>query len=135
MDDRNGNWDTYAKLLDWRSLGTEEAAYNPQPSAHGLSAHPNPFTQFTVISYWLPVVGRLSEEQITRYTSHMTLAVYNLSGQLIRTFDLTNHRAPFNRITWDRRDEQGNESVTGIYFVRLAVKEEIADTRKLVLVR
>ena len=72
--------------------------------------YPNPFNLQTVISYEVPVFGDFSS---------ITLKIYNLLGQEIRT--LVNEPQPAARymVAWDGRDNDSREVTSGIYLYQL----------------
>jgi len=89
--------------------------------------HPNPFTNKTEISYELPAI------------THITISVYNLVGQLVRTLEDSYKKAGYYTITWDGKNEDGIRLKNGIYFcnVKAIIKNEenLVDTLKMILVR
>lgn len=89
--------------------------------------HPNPFTNKTEISYELPAI------------THITINVYNLVGQLVRTLEDSYKEAGYYTITWDGKNEDGIRLKNGIYFcnVKAIIKNEenLVDTKKMLLVR
>jgi hypothetical protein len=85
-------------------------------------AVPNPFTQGTVLSYQLATSG------------HVSLAVYNVEGQLVRRLLDGVSEAGSHRVLWDGRDEVGSEVSRGVYFCRMEC-EGFRATSKVVLVR
>ncbi|PIP13168.1 MAG: hypothetical protein COX48_05045, partial [bacterium (Candidatus Stahlbacteria) CG23_combo_of_CG06-09_8_20_14_all_34_7] len=80
----------------------------PKPTAFALLQNtPNPFNDITMIEYAVPVKGKV------------TLAIYNITGNLIRTIvnevkDVAWYRASFNG-----KDNSGREIASGIYFYKL----------------
>jgi hypothetical protein len=86
--------------------------------------YPNPFNPNTTISYVIP---RDREEQ------HVTIAVYNLRGQLVKT--LVNERTPpgFYSITWDGRDQYRESVSSGVYLYCIQTGD-FNSTRKMLLV-
>ncbi len=83
---------------------------------------PNPFNPGTKIEFSLP-----SRQDVT-------LRVYDIRGQLVRTLvsgplDEGSHAA-----TWNGQDDSGGVMATGVYFYRL-VTEEGALTRKMTLLK
>ena len=74
-------------------------------------------------------------------TSHpipITLKVYNILGQEVRTLVDEEQRAGNYRVLWDGRDNSGKGVSSGIYFCRLEVKGDrlkVEKTRKMVLLR
>ena len=92
-----------------------------------LANYPNPFNPET----WIPY--RLAED------AFVTLAIYDLSGQPVRTLDV-GHRiasAYENRskaIYWDGRNEVGEQVASGVYFYNLSTGNYSA-TRKMLVVK
>jgi len=89
-----------------------------------LPNYPNPFNPETVITY------RISLER----PEPVSLRIYNLLGQQVRTLSEGVQAAGQHRIIWDGRDDAGRALSAGIYFARLQVGAS-GQTRKLVLVR
>lgn len=83
---------------------------------------PNPFTGSTVISYAVPAA------------SHVSLSIYNVNGQLVKTVVEGNVEAGAHRATWDGTDNRGSRVARGIYFCRMAAGEFSA-TGKVVLLK
>ena len=71
-----------------------------------LTAYPNPFNS-TVNIYYNNPKG-----------SDLWLEIFNLKGQLVKSFDLVNDRAGY--IIWDGTNNEGAEVTSGIYFVKAA---------------
>ncbi len=87
-----------------------------------LEAIPNPFNPATTIRYELASPG------------HVTLAVYDVGGRLVRVLvDQTLPAGPHDAI-WDGRGVGGSVSASGVYFYRL-IASGFAETRKMVLLR
>ena len=99
----------------------EEPILNKQSFA--LQIVPNPFREFSVISYQLPVKSKVS------------LAIYDVVGRLIKTLVQTSKLEPgtYNLI-WDGKTDEGQYVSPGIYFCRLEAKG-YKITEKLVLLR
>ncbi|MBD3340004.1 MAG: T9SS type A sorting domain-containing protein [Candidatus Lokiarchaeota archaeon] len=90
--------------------------------------YPNPFNPETIIHYQVP-----SEAKIT-------LRVFNLNGQLVKTLLSEIHKIGDYSKTWDGKDESGNILPSGVYFYQLKAQaentgENFMETRKMVLVR
>jgi hypothetical protein len=85
-------------------------------------AVPNPSRGGTLISYDLPVETQVS------------LKVYNLSGQLVRTLVAGKEKAGYRQVSWDGRSEVGSHVASGVYFYRMETGS-FAATKKLVVVR
>ena len=95
--------------------------------------YPNPFAgtvenPSTVISFQLPV------------NSQVTLALYSITGQLVR--ELVNGEMNIGQqvMRWDGRDRLGNAAAAGMYLYRLTVRDKngevvFTQTRRLALIR
>jgi hypothetical protein len=94
-----------------------------------LTAHPNPFTHKTVISYQLSDV-------VAYCDTPLQLQIYDLAGRLIRTFLINQStNSLIYSITWDRTDNSGRKVKSGIYFCKLEVSNKFSKTKKLILLR
>ncbi len=84
--------------------------------------YPNPFNPQTTIDFSLP------------RSALVTIDVYNLLGETIRT--LVSQTMPPGRhaVIWDGRDDDGGEVSSGVYFYRLRA-DDFSATRKMLLVR
>jgi hypothetical protein len=99
------------------------------PTAFELSQnYPNPFNPSTTIKFTLP------SPKVGAATLPTTLKIYNVLGEVVRTF-LDEPMAPgvYHKI-WDGRDDQGNQVASGIYFYRLRAGD-FEDTKKMVLMK
>ncbi len=83
---------------------------------------PNPFNPSTVISYQLPV------------NSQVSLKIYNLLGQEVRTLVNGYETAGTKQITWDGKDNHGNTVSSGVYIYRLQAGK-YCQTRKCLLIK
>jgi phosphodiesterase/alkaline phosphatase D-like protein len=78
------------------------------PNQFGLSQnYPNPFNPSTKIKY-----------QLAR-DSHVSLTVYDILGQKVRTLINELQQAGYYNITWDGNNDAGNKASSGIYIYRL----------------
>ncbi len=84
--------------------------------------HPNPFNPQTTISFRL------------LRSSDVSVDVYNVLGENIRTLVFGRKTAGRHSILWNGRDENGEEVPSGIYFYRLAT-DEFSDTKKMLLLK
>jgi len=102
--------------------GVAGGAGVPQPAATALvGVFPNPFNPTTIIRYDLAAEGAVS------------LGVYGLLGQPVRT--LVDRRLPAGRysITWDGLDEHGRPAASGTYLVRLTTLGAVMTQRATLL--
>jgi flagellar hook assembly protein FlgD len=84
--------------------------------------HPNPFNPETEISYSLP------EE------TWVTIKVYNISGQLVKTLVDDVKPAGKHTVTWNGTNQSNSRVATGVYFYRMET-ERFQKTVKMVLVK
>ena len=96
-----------------------------------LPPSPNPFTSTTLISYSVP-------SAVDRRRTAVSLAVYDLSGRMVRTLvneTLTTDHLPLTTaVSWDGKDGSGQRVPAGIYFIKLRVGN-LTIARKAVLLR
>ena len=85
-------------------------------------ATPNPLTTRATIRFGLKEPGNVS------------LKVYNLRGERVRTLMEGYHKAGLHKGVWDLKDEERREVSSGVYFYRLTF-QGVSETRKIVLVR
>lgn len=88
--------------------------------------YPNPFNSTTLIRYTLSAVrGR---------PSAVSLSIYNIAGQLVRSL-VDQERLPGRySVSWDGKDNTGQDVASGVYLCKLRVKN-LAQTVKMVLLR
>ena len=81
---------------------------NLTPLTFGLGRMgPNPFIQATTINYQLPQAGLVN------------MAVYNITGQRVRTLVSQNLPPGYYSQVWDGRNDGGRALSAGVYIVRL----------------
>jgi hypothetical protein len=84
--------------------GQEELLSETIPESYGLEQnYPNPFNPTTEIAFGIPEAGEVK------------LAIFNLSGQLVRTLVSGQLSAGNHRVTWNATDERGQRVASGIY--------------------
>ena len=105
--------------------GVEEEGALPVPEEFDLEpAYPNPFNPKTMIRFTIPS------------PAHVELAVFDLSGQRIRTLERRDMEDGKGQVEWDGRDESGAAVASGIYLCRLrANRGRWTATRKMALIR
>jgi len=84
--------------------------------------YPNPFNPTTTIRYSLP------------NTQRVTLAIYNLQGQKVRTLINFTQQTNEHQAVWDGRNDSGEAVSSGVYVYRLTAGE-FSESRKMVLLR
>lgn len=84
--------------------------------------YPNPFNPSTCISYNLPK------------STHVTLKIYNIQGQLIRTLIDGSQIAGAKTILWNGMDEHGIKASSGIYIYQITTPE-FRTSKKMMLIQ
>lgn len=91
--------------------------------------YPNPFNPITTIKYQLP------EE------SYVSLKIYNILGQEIKTLMEGVQKAGYNTISWDSKNNLGVKVSSGIYIYKLDAKslsnpdKRFTQIRKMILLK
>ena len=93
------------------------------PTFYLKQNYPNPFNPETVIEFSL------------NKTQHIKLAVYNVTGQLIRVMENTLKSSGNHKVHWDGRDDKGRLVSSGIYYYILETDLGLSQTKKAILIR
>jgi M6 family metalloprotease-like protein len=95
----------------------------PAPSEFALKQnYPNPFNPTTTIPFDI------------KERTHVTLTIYNLRGQVVRTLVDEDLDARTYGYQWNGRNDAGQSVSSGVYFYKL-VAGDFQDVRKLVLTK
>jgi Spy/CpxP family protein refolding chaperone len=84
--------------------------------------YPNPANPETQINYTLGV------------SDDVRIQIYNISGQLVRTYDIGYQRQGSYSVRWDGRHQNGQSVASGVYFYRIQAGEH-ALTNRIVLLK
>ena len=84
--------------------------------------YPNPFNPTTTLRFDLPEL------------SDMTLIIYNMLGQKVKTFSMQSIPAGYHSVTWDATNDYGEQVGAGVYLYQLQTKDFVK-TRKMVLLK
>ncbi|NIP41425.1 MAG: S8 family serine peptidase, partial [candidate division Zixibacteria bacterium] len=108
-------------LYDSRHSGILPPTYGKEPPApsDSLSSPPQPAGFFLAQNYPNPFNASTRIQFRLLRSSEVTLDIYNLLGQKIRTLANRHFSAGEHQIIWNGRDENGNEVASGVYFYRL----------------
>lgn len=98
------------------------SAFEPETGLKIYDNYPNPFNPSTTIRYYLPQDARV------------TLTVYNVLGEVVRTLVNEQSAAGEKSIVWDGRDNFGREVSSGVYIYRVQASKFV-QTRKMMLMR
>jgi subtilisin family serine protease len=93
------------------------------PKAYALrEARPSVMSRETRVEFDLPKAGNLS------------LVVYNLAGQVVRTLLEGTHSGGTYEVVWNGKNEQGLQVPSGVYFVKLNAGA-FSDSKRIVVVK
>ena len=92
------------------------------PGRKTLVNYPNPFRPTTTIAYELAA------------PAHVRLAIYDVSGRLVRVLKDAPSESGRQIATWDGIGEGGVKVASGVYFCRLEAGSR-AETRRIVLLK
>ncbi|MFC1565056.1 FlgD immunoglobulin-like domain containing protein [candidate division KSB1 bacterium] len=84
--------------------------------------YPNPFNPETMIRFGLPNSGSV------------TLKIYNILGQEVRTVVDGFRNAGIHTVKWDGRNNTGQRVATGVYIYRLITSESMT-VKKMIMIR
>ncbi len=127
----------YLTIAELQLFGSPVPAVFGKNSAYSLQAkptdfaldqnYPNPFNPETVISYHLPVAAKV------------TLNIYNIQGQLIRSLVNQNLNSGSYQAIWNGMNDRGEKVGSGIYIYRIESVNEnneiFSFTRKMSLMK
>lgn len=85
--------------------------------------YPNPFNPGTTIRYDIPSGKKI----------YITLCIYNIRGQLVKTLVEDYHTAGRYSINWDGTNYRGDRISSGIYWYRLTAGKNILSKRMVLL--
>ncbi len=110
-------------LYEFDQLVDVPQSSQPLPESFELSQnYPNPFNPTTTISYSLP------------RRSNVTIEIFNLLGQRIRTLVDESQSSGPHRVDWDGRDAAGKTVSSGVYLYRLKAGESV-QSKKMILLK
>ena len=93
------------------------------PSVFSLSQnYPNPFNPTTRMQIGVPEA------------SHVTVKVYDILGQLVKTLVNDDRPEGYQTITWDGTSDAGRAVASGVYFIRMEA-EKFVQIQKVVMMK
>ena len=108
----------YVNRYDYLSIESEGI-----PTEFALHEnYPNPFNPTTTLRFDLPEVSNIS------------LTIYNMLGQKIRTYDMQSAAAGYHTLKWNATNDYGDPVGAGVYLYQLQAKDFVK-TRKMVLLK
>jgi len=122
------SWDSTASMNGPRSLTIDVSGLLALdgiglPEVFALhNNYPNPFNPVTNITYDIPEVAQV------------TLEIYNVSGQKVRTLAQGQHEPGRYRIQWNATNDYGNPLSSGMYIYRIHAGDFVS-VKKLILMK
>jgi hypothetical protein len=93
------------------------------PRAYKLAQNvPNPFNPSTSVTFAMKDKGVV------------TLKIYNVAGQLVRTLMNGTKDVGSYTVTWDGKNDRGGAVASGVYFYKMETKD-FSQTKKMVMLR
>ncbi|MGI0015239.1 MAG: laminin B domain-containing protein, partial [Nitrososphaera sp.] len=127
-----GQWtSTFDLSMAPSTTAVEESEISAPVTSYQLEQnYPNPFSQIprfagnpsTMIRFALPQAGEVS------------LAIYNINGQLVKRLIASEMRAGRHSVIWDAKDDRGQHVTSGVYLYVLKAGNFVSQ-RKLVLMK
>ncbi|MGD8779903.1 MAG: FlgD immunoglobulin-like domain containing protein [Ignavibacteria bacterium] len=100
------------------------------PKEYSLSQnYPNPFNPTTIINYGLPE------------KSDVKMKIYDITGRLIKIFNITQQSAGYHNIAWNGRNNNGTKVASGVYIYRMQAipleggSQPFIQTKKMILLK
>lgn len=112
----------YATIMYSFSSGVEEKELFSDAQNVKLEAYPNPMNRDATIRYQVPVESKVS------------LKIYDLSGNLVKTLLQDNKKAGYHTVSWNGKNKYEEEVPTGIYFLSMETGNSKA-TKKLTILK
>ena len=114
-----GNSDLVEVNFEYAGTGTE----NILPLITKLTGnYPNPFNPTTTINF------------STKETGYVSINIYNMRGQLVKTLVNGELDRNYYEIVWDGKDNSGKSTASGIYFYKMKA-QDYNSTKKMILMK
>jgi hypothetical protein len=116
----DSDWNPYNRPVYWGAASDDGVVEMPVQSDL-FANYPNPFNPTTTIGFAVTSEGEVS------------IAIYNLKGQLVRGLVSGVYRSGSYSVTWDGTDDDGRTVSSGIYFYRMLAGEYVSMRRMILL--
>jgi hypothetical protein len=130
---KSGDYSLMAELYIFEDRGNSSDGFNVfqnLPKSYSLNQnYPNPFRGKTTIQYQLP------------QDSQVSLKIYNIVGQLVKTLTDKDQDAGNYSVRWNGTDKNGIKVSSGVYFYRFVAQDlkisslKYISTRKIVYLK
>jgi hypothetical protein len=115
------NVEAAQSILDQIITGVPGFEMSPPMATRLLANSPNPFNPSTTIRFQLA------------QPAHVELAIYDVSGRLVRTLTNEQFGSGVHSLEWNGRDEKGRCAASGVYLCRLVTGSSVYSRRVLML--
>jgi hypothetical protein len=120
--DHDNNWHAFAGIAyDAIEPGTPVPEPQTAISSAIKGVYPNPFNPTTTLYFEIDEAAPVS------------LAIYNIRGQKVRSFDLGQLPSGSHNVTWNGASDSGAHCGSGVYFLKLVTGSRTDMTRVLML--
>jgi hypothetical protein len=115
-----------AKIVSGDTSNSKAQLTPTTPKIFGLSQnYPNPFNPVAVIEF---TIGS------DHPGSHITLKIYNIAGQLVKTLVDEEKTPGTYSVTWDGKNNSNEEVASGVYFYELK-SNNLRESKRMVLIK
>lgn len=118
------SWDTISTVISITSTSIPTKQGKTPERFALLQNYPNPFNPATTIAFLLPAHAQVYD---------VSLEIFDLNGQRIRTLLKDNLTAGKHQAVWDGRNDKGNLTGSGLYIYRLRAGSFITYKKMLLL--
>jgi hypothetical protein len=87
---------------------------------------------FNVICYPNPFQDQIVFQFYLNRQQNVSINIYNLAGQKVKTIRESNQQSEKNRIVWDGTDNTNREITNGIYYCQLVIDGSAVATKKII---
>jgi hypothetical protein len=110
-------------ILNWLgNVVNQPTGTTPELHSSLDQNYPNPFNPTTTISFFV------------KQDSQVRLSIFDARGALVRALVNDQRKSGSHRVTWDGKNNAGQDAASGVYFYRLTAGD-FTSTRKMVLLK
>ena len=132
MNSNDPDENPFQILLAGWGVAVQGIPLNPETASPQMAlydSYPNPFNLATTIAFQLPQLSQVS------------LSIYDLRGDMVRTLVYGDVSAGYHMIQWDGCNDRGNVMISGVYFIRIearakaSIQKSFMDSKKMILMK
>jgi len=80
-----------------------------------------------------PSKGKVSFKIWNAGKKNLSLKIYNLAGELVKSYSLTPNNRQLTTFLWDGKDNYGKKLSAGVYFYRLKTSDGFSETKEFII--